>query len=123
MLKHTLLSAEGILILEPSGALESADFDAVIHDMDLYLAEHDSLAGVMICAKVFPGWMNLEAAISHLRLIENYHHKITRLAIVSDNGLLAALPEFAAHLLHPDVKHFSESEYEDALQWLKSDAQ
>ncbi len=119
MLKHTLLSAEGILILEPSEALEAADFEAVVHDMDPYLAEHDSLAGVMIFAKAFPGWMNLEAAISHLQLIENYHQKIKRLAIVSDNGLLSALPTFAAHLVHPDVKHFSESEYEHALQWLQ----
>ena len=119
MLKHTLLSGEGILILEPSEALEAADFEAVIHDMDPYLAEHDSLSGVMIFARAFPGWLNLEAAISHLQLIENYHQKIKRLAIVSDNGLLSALPTFAAHLVHPDVKHFSESEYEDALHWLQ----
>ncbi|WP_081480985.1 SpoIIAA family protein [Rhodopirellula baltica] len=120
MLKHTLLSGEGILILEPSDALEAADFEAVIHDIDPYLADHESLAGVMIFAKAFPGWLNLEAAISHLQLIENYHQKIKRLAIVSDNGLLTALPKFAAHLVHPDVKHFSESEYEDALSWLRS---
>jgi len=119
MLKHTLLSAEGILILEPADALEVADFEAVVHDIDPYLAEHDSLAGVMIFAKAFPGWSNLEAAIGHLQLIQNYHTKIQRLAIVSDNGLLSALPSFAAHLVHPEVNHFSESEYEDALQWLR----
>lgn len=122
MLNHTLLSNEGTLILEPSGPLEAADFAAVTHDMDPYLAKHGSLAGVMIFAKAFPGWLNLEAAISHLRLIEKYHQKIKRLAIVSDNGLLSALPKFAAHLVHPDVKHFSESEYEDALQWLREAA-
>jgi len=119
VLKHTLLSTEGILILEPADAMESADFEAVIHDIDPYLAEHSSLTGVLIFAKAFPGWLNLEAAISHLQLIENYHKKIKRLAIVSDNGLLAALPKFAPNLLHPDVKHFSESEYDDALQWLQ----
>ncbi len=123
MLKHTLISAEGILILEPSEALEAADFAAVVQDIDPYLAKHDSLAGVIIVAKAFPGWLNLEAAISHLQLIENYHQKIKRLAIVSDNGLLTALPKFAANLVHPDVKHFSESEYEDALSWLRSSAQ
>ena len=119
MLKHTLLYADGILILEPSESLESADFEAVIHDIDPYLAEHESLAGVMIFARAFPGWLNLEAAISHLQLIESYHHLIKRLAIVSDNGLLASLPTFAAHPVHPDVQHFAESEYEDALTWLR----
>lgn len=120
MLKHTLNTAEGILILEPSGPLEAADFEAVIHDLDPYLAKHESLAGVMIFAKAFPGWLNLEAAIAHLQLIERYHRKIKRLAIVSDNGLLTELPNFAAHLVHPDVKHFSESDYEDGLSWLRS---
>ena len=118
MLKHTMLAEDGILILEPSEALTTADFDSVSHDMNLYLLEHEALAGVMIFAKAFPGWSNLEAAISHLKLIESYHQRIKRLAIVSDNGLLSALPKFAAHLVHPDVKHFSESEYEDALRWL-----
>jgi len=120
MLNHTLLSTEGILILEPSGPLETVDFQAVIDDIAPYLVMHESLAGVMIFAKAFPGWLNLEAAISHLQLIERFHQKIKRLAIVSDNGLLSALPTFAAHLVHPDVKHFSESEYEDALTWLRS---
>ena len=119
MLKHTLVSSEGILILEPSEALEAADFEAVIQDMDPYLAEHDSLAGVMIVANAFPGWVNLEAAIDHLQLIAKYHQKIKRLAIVSDNGLLTALPKFAAHLVHPEVSHFSEAEYEEALSWIK----
>ncbi|TWU46865.1 SpoIIAA family protein [Rubripirellula reticaptiva] len=120
MLKHTLLSHEGILILEPSETLEATDFEAVVQDIDPYLAEHDSLAGVMIFVKAFPGWLNLEAAIGHLQLVANYHANIQRLAIVSDNGLLTALPTFAAHLVHPHVKHFSESEYEDALGWLKA---
>lgn len=122
MLKHTLNSAEGILILEPSGPLADTDFESVSHDMDSYLAQHGSLAGVMIFAAAFPGWLNLEAAIAHLQLVERFHQKIKRLAIVSDNGLLSALPKFAAHLVHPDVKHFSESEYEDAMQWLREAA-
>jgi hypothetical protein len=120
MLKHTLLSAEGILILEPSEALETADFAAVVQDIEPYLANHESLKGVMIFAKAFPGWLNLEASVSHMQLIENYHQKIQRLAIVSDNGLLSALPNFVGHLVHPDVHHFSESEYEAALNWLRT---
>ena len=119
MLKHTLLVPEGILILEPSAPLEAADFEAVTHEIDPYLAEHDTLAGVMIFAKAFPGWLNLEAAIAHLQLIKSYHPKIKKLAVVSDNGLLAELPKIVAQLVHPEVKHFSEAAYEDALRWLR----
>lgn len=123
MLTHKLLLPEGVLILEPSSPLEAADFEAVAHAIDPYLAKHDTLAGVMVFAKAFPGWLNLEAAISHLRLIESYHQKIKKLAVVSDNGLLAELPKIVAPLVHPEVKHFSESEYEDALSWLRSSDQ
>ena len=119
MLKHTLLLPEGILILEPSSPLEAADFEALAHEIDPYLTEHNTLAGVMAFAKAFPGWLNLEAAVAHLRLIESYHQNIKKLALVSDNSLLAELPKIVAQLVHPDVKHFSESEYEDALSWLR----
>jgi hypothetical protein len=118
MLKHTLLSPEGILILEPSTPLEAADFEDLAREIDPYIAEH----GTLVYAKAFPGWSNLEAAIAHLRLIESYHQQIKRLAAVNDSGLLAELPKFVAHLLHPEVKHFSESEYEDALSWLREAA-
>ena len=118
ILKHKLLLPEGILILEPSAPLEAADFEAVAHEIDAYLAEHDTLAGVMVFAKVFPGWVNLEAFLAHMRFIESHHAKIQRLAVVSDSRLLAEMPKLVAHFVHPEVKHFPESGYEDALQWV-----
>jgi len=45
MLKQKLLSAERILILEPPSPLKAADFEAVAHEIDPDLAEHDTLAG------------------------------------------------------------------------------
>ncbi len=118
MLKHKLLSAEGILILEPSVPLEAADFEGLAHEIDPYIAEHGTLPGVMIRAEAFPGWVNLEAFLAHMRFIESHHDKIKRLAVVSDSRLLAEMPQLVAHFVHPEVKHFPESGYEDALQWL-----
>jgi hypothetical protein len=120
MLNHTLLAPEGILILEPTSPLEAADFAALGREIDPYIAEHGSLTGVMVHAKAFPGWVNLQAALAHMRFIESHLQKIQRLAVVSNSVLLAELPKLAAHLVHLDVKHFSEAAYEDALQWLRS---
>jgi hypothetical protein len=39
--------------------------------------------------------------------------------MVTDSKLLGELPKIAAHLVHVQVKHFSESQYDDALRWLK----
>ena len=119
MLKHRLLLPEGILILEPESPLEAADFVVVGHEIDPYIAKHGKLPGLMIHAKVFPGWTNLEAFLAHMKFIEGHLQKVQKLAIVSDNPILTEVPRIAAHLVRAEVKHFPESEYEVALQWLK----
>jgi hypothetical protein len=120
MLQHTLLVKDGMLVLEASGPFEIRDFEAIMEDVQPYLDTHKSLAGVMIFARAFPGWLNLEAATGLLHHIERLYPQIERLAIVSDNGLLSRMPTFDDHRLNPDVKHFSESDYEEALSWLGS---
>lgn len=119
MLKHQLLLPEGILVLEPVAPLEAADFEAVAREVDPYIAEHGKLAGLLLHAKSFPGWVNLEAVLGHVRFIESHHQKIERLAVVSDSPLLTEMPNVVGHLVHPEVKRFAESAYDDALQWLR----
>ena len=120
MLKHQLLLPEGILILEPDAPLETADFERLDREIDPYIAKHGKLAGLMIHAKAFPGWANLEAFRAHLQFIESHHQKIIRLAMVTDSKLLGEFPKIASRLVHVQVKIFSESQHEDALRWLKA---
>lgn len=119
MLNHKLLSPEGILILEPESPLKAADFVALGHQIDPYITEHGKLPGLMIHAKAFPGWSNLDAFLAHVRFIEGHLQKVQKLAIVSDNPILTEVPKIVAHLVRAEVRHFSESEYEAALRWLK----
>jgi hypothetical protein len=119
MLKHQLLLPEGILILEPDAPLEADDFKGLVREIDPYIAEHGKLSGLMIRAKAFPGWANLEAFLAHMQFIKTHHQKVVRLAMVTDSKLLGELPKIASHLVHVEVKHFSESQHEDALRWLK----
>jgi hypothetical protein len=119
MIKHQLLLPEGILILEPDAPLEAADFEGLVREIDPYIAEHGKLSGLMIHAKAFPSWANVEAFLAHIQFIKRHHQKIVRLAMVTDSKLLGELPKIAAHLVHVQVKHFSESQLEDALRWLK----
>ena len=93
MLKHQLLLPEGILILEPDSPLEAADFEGLVREIDPYIAEHGKLSGLMIHAKAFPGWANLEAFLAHMQFIKSHHQKIVRLAMVTDSKLLGELPK------------------------------
>ena len=119
-LKHQLLLPEGILILEPDAPLEAADFEGLVREIDPYIAEHGKLSGLMIRAQAFPGWANPEAFLAHMQFIKSHHRKIVRLAMVTDSKLLGELPKIAAHLVQVPVKHFSESQHEEALRWLKA---
>ncbi|MEO6800957.1 MAG: STAS/SEC14 domain-containing protein [Rhodanobacter sp.] len=119
MLEHRLLLPEGILILEPVAPLEVGDFDDLARETDPYIAEHGKLPGLMIHAKEFPGWANPDAFLAHMHFVKSHYRKIGRLAMVTDSKLLEELPRIAGHLVHVQVKHFSESQYEGALRWLK----
>jgi len=119
MLSHKLMLPDGILVLEPQAPLEAADFAAVSREIDPYIAKYGKLRGLLLHTQEFPGWVNLEAVLAHMRFIETHHQQIERLAVVSDNALLVELPKIIGHLVHPEVKHFAESAYDDGLQWLK----
>jgi hypothetical protein len=122
MLNHKLLLPEGILILEPDAPLQATDFEGLAHEIDPYIAEHGKLTGLMIHARAFPGWANLDAFLAHMRFIESHHQKIHRLAVVTNSSLLTEVPKIAAHLVRAEVKQFPESAYEDALRWLRDAA-
>ena len=122
MLNHKLLLPEGILILEPDAPLQATDFEGLAHEIDPYIAEHGKLTGLMIHARAFPGWANLDAFLAHMRFIESHHQKIHRLAVVTNSSLLTEVPKIAAHLVRAEVKQFPESAYEAALRWLRDAA-
>jgi hypothetical protein len=122
MINHKLLLPEGILVLEPDAPLQAADFEGLAREIDPYIAEHGKLTGLMIHARAFPGWANLDAFLAHMRFIESHHQKIHRLAVVTNSSLLTEVPKIAAHLVRAEVKQFPESAYEDALRWLRDAA-
>jgi hypothetical protein len=123
MLKHTVIEPEEILILEPDAPLEATDFEDLAREIDPCIAEHGKLPGLMIHAKAFLGWANPDAFLAHMRIIKRHHNDILRLAIVSDSILLTDVAKIASHLVHAQVKHFPESQYKDALLWLKQTVQ
>ncbi len=120
MLKHKIIEPEEILVLEPQAPLEADDFEELAREIDPYIADHGKLPGLMIHAKAFPGWANLDAFLAHMGFIKNHHQNIVRMAVVSDSVLLTDMSKIAAHLVHAQVKQFPDSEYADALQWLKA---
>lgn len=89
MINHKLLRMEGILILTPEAPLESADFERLAQEIDPYIEANGKLHGVMIDAESFPGWNDFAGLIAHLRFVRNHHHKVQKIAVVSDSSFLS----------------------------------
>jgi len=118
MLRHELLLDYGVLVVEPVGPLQSADFESLAKIVDPYIEAHGALKGLMIAAPHFPGWASFGALLSHVRFVKNHHRKIARIAAVTDSGFLSILPRVANHFVDAEVRHFADGDRKAALSWL-----
>lgn len=121
MLDYELNRAEGILILEPIGPLESTDFGKLVLEVDPYIREKGKLNGLMIYAKSFPGWENFAAFLSHIKFVKNHHQKIKKIAAVTGNSFLSIVPQVANHFIKAEIRHFDYEDKDAALEWLNAD--
>lgn len=119
-LQFDLLEDSGVLILRPHGALEAGDFDRVGEAVDPYIEARGGLKGVLIDAEHFPGWDDFAALTSHLRFVKDHQKKVGRVALVSDDRLIAVMPAIASKFVSAEVRSFGSSERDQALVWLGS---
>ena len=120
MLDFSILTPEGILVLEPKAPLTKEDFSALGTAVDLYLSSHAKLRGVLIHAKAFPGWENFGGFATHMRFVRDHHEKVERVAVVTDSPLAGMVASLGKHFISAEVKHFPYLDVAKALDWLKS---
>lgn len=118
MLNHELRFDDELLLLNPDGPLEAADFVTLTALVDAYLAQHGTLRGVLIHAKSFPGWKDFGALVAHLKFVRDHHQQIEKVAVVADGAFASVMPQIAGHFIHAEVQHFDHEQMEAALQWL-----
>ena len=122
MLHFELLKGQGVLVLTPQEPLEKADFTRVAEEVDLFVAEHGRLRGVLVRAHSFPGWADFDAFLAHVEFLGRHVREIDRVAIVTDSRILGNIPAIADHFLRADVRHFPLDQAATALAWLEQDS-
>lgn len=120
MIHFDLLHDKGIGILSPDGPLEASDFQKLAEEIDPYIAANGHLTGLMILAKEFPGWESFGALVSHLRFVKDHHHKIDRIAAVTDSEFLKIIPHIAKHFVAAEIRQFPSDDKAQALAWLET---
>lgn len=112
------LREQGVLILQPDGDLEASDFQRISSEIDPYIEQIGDLKGVVIEAEHLPSWEGLSALVAHIRFVEKHRKNVNRLAVVSDDYVMSALPFLATHFLVQFSRHFAMAEREAALVWV-----
>lgn len=120
MLDYSILKPEGILLLKPSSPLSKEDFGGLGAAVDAYLADHPKLHGVLVRAKGFPGWEDFGGFTAHMHFVREHHHKVERVAIVTDSHFAGIAQAFGKHFLSAEVRHFPFLDEAKALDWLKT---
>jgi hypothetical protein len=116
-LKFEFIRNKGVLLLEPKDELEAGDFARVAAEIDPYIEESGGLAGLVVIAEEFPGWDNFTAFTSHFKFVREHHKKIRRVALVTTDRFLSAVPRFASRFVDAEVRRFPMEERDAALLW------
>lgn len=117
-LSFELMNEKGILILEPRGELEAVDFERLSAEVDPHIEKTGGLNGLMIVSQHFPGWDDFAALSSHVRFIREHRSKIRRIAIVTADRLISALPRMASRFVDAEVRAFPMNGRDEALLWV-----
>lgn len=117
-LSFELIEDRGVMILQPKGELEAADFERLSAEVDPYIEKADGLNGLMVVAEHFPGWDDFAALSSHVRFVREHHKKIRRVAIVTADRLVSALPRIASRFVDAEVRAFPIDGRDEALLWV-----
>ncbi len=118
MINFELQNDNGILLLDPQGRIEAADFTSITSLVDTYLAGHGTLPGILIHAKSFPGWQDFAGMLAHFKFLKAHIGRIKKVAVVADGVLATILPNIAQYFVHAQVRHFNYLREDAALDWL-----
>jgi len=120
VLKVTEDKARRALILEPSGPLARADFEALGPRFDALAA--DGPVSLVVHAASFPGWADFGSFLAHVGFVRAHQSRVEKVALVSDSRILDLAPRFADLFLSAEIRHFPARALPAALDWVAEPA-
>ncbi|MFJ9863851.1 STAS/SEC14 domain-containing protein [Streptomyces sp. NPDC101165] len=117
---HRLLPELNVLMVEVEQPLRTQDFDTLAQTADSWLETHDTLAGVVVHARDFPGWENIGSLLRHIRFVRDHHRRVRKIALAVDSKVAELAPHFANHFVQAEVRRFGYDELDDAVSWVSN---
>lgn len=117
MIRVTVHSDEGMILVEPTGPLEQSDFEKLTREIHSFSKSTGRLPGLVIHTKVFPGWGDFGGFLHHMKFVKEHHREIPRIAIVTDSAMGVVGPGIANYFVSAQVRHFKYDKLDEARQW------
>ena len=117
MLKKLDEGTGNVLGYEIKGKLTQKEFEALSKEFKVAIAEHGKVR-LLLRLNEIPK-MELGAVAEDLKLAP-YANDIERYAIVGDSTVVEWAEKLGGALIAGEVKHFEDSQYEEAWRWVQS---
>jgi hypothetical protein len=116
MIKTEKISANALKIIFPD-KLKTNDFDQIAQEVGSIINQHGKIR-LLIDASGFHGWENLTAFEKHIGFVKAHQQKIERIAVIAGHEWQQWLIGTFRIFVHPEIKTFSKSQENEALEWL-----
>jgi SpoIIAA-like len=107
----------GVVVVDVSEPLRTEDFVLLAEVVDGWLADHATLPGLVVHTRRVPGWATPGALLRHVGFVRAHHRRIDRVALASNIGAAAVLPQIASRVLQPQVRAFGYDRLDEAVAW------
>jgi hypothetical protein len=118
MLDYNISPYESMLTIRLHNSVSEADILLLSPKVDEYLEHHKRLAGVMLISKDWAGWDSFAALRATMTFLRGHHHKISRIALVTNSVLADLIPIFAGRFVNTTIRHFRYEDEANAKIWL-----
>jgi len=106
-----------VVILKATGKLQYDHFKRITPRVDSLIKKHKTIS-FLIDLTDFEGWEDKKTAEEHFTFVKEHHHKVDRVALISDHIWQQWLGGFANVFMHPKIKTFEPDERKQAEKWL-----
>lgn len=107
-----------LLQVRPKGPFSVEDFQQLNEAMEAEMDGHGLIEGLLVVSENFPGFKNFASMIEHFRFVKNQHHKIHKIALVTNAWSAEVAQHVAKHFVDAELKHFPPEEEELAKYWI-----
>ena len=108
---------DGIIKVAVVGKLQAQDIEEVTPQIDRLMEQFGHL-NILVDARQFDGWANVEAFKYHINFIKSHYYSVGHVAVVMGHFWQKLVLAVVKMALKKDIKTFKAAEIGQAMEWI-----